>query len=178
MRRRSLTADSPPPISITALAVTEVTSSGPMANQPTPHQPFGCQVMISRSLGLDPTTSTQSVSGRKIAPGSVSSAAWLADRLPLQSNTFTATQVVTYDSGLGYQGSLGGYSPVYQIDFAVSIALNGGQTYQFFLDGPASANGSSYRNAFLHASNALLKEDRWRPIRRNSSRHVNSTYSP
>jgi hypothetical protein len=49
---------------------------------------------------------------------------------------------------------------VYQIDFSVNIPLNGGQTYQFFLDGPLSvnppANGGGYANAYLHASNAAL----------------------
>ena len=77
-----------------------------------------------------------------------------------QSSTFTATLVTTYDGGLGYQGNSGGYSPVYQIDFSVNIPLNGGQTYQFFLDGPLSvnppANGGGYANAYLHASNAAL----------------------
>ncbi len=81
--------------------------------------------------------------------------------IALQSSTFTATTVTTYDGGLGYQGNSGAYRPVYQIDFAVNIALNGGQTYQFFLDGPATLYNpddptKGYVNAFLHASNAGL----------------------
>jgi len=75
--------------------------------------------------------------------------------IALQSSTFTSTPV-TYTNGQGYQGSSGAFYPLYQIDFSVSIALNGGQTYQFFLDGPIVANGGGYRNAYLHASNAAL----------------------
>lgn len=74
------------------------------------------------------------------------------------SNTYTGTDVTaSYDGGIGHQGTSGEYSSVYQIDFAVNIALSGGETYQFFLDVlPAIAYGSDYRNAFLHASNADL----------------------
>lgn len=76
--------------------------------------------------------------------------------IALQSSSFTSTLVSGYGGGLGYQTS-SGYSPVYQIDFNVNIALNGGQTFQFFLDGPlTSYSGGGFRNAFLHASNAGL----------------------
>ncbi|MDD5333205.1 MAG: PEP-CTERM sorting domain-containing protein [Rhodoferax sp.] len=76
--------------------------------------------------------------------------------IALQSTSFTSTLVAGYGGGLGYQGSSGGYSPVYQIDFNVNIGLNGGQTYQFFLDGAIRpfTGGTGYTNAFLHASNA------------------------
>jgi len=76
--------------------------------------------------------------------------------IALQSSGFTATQV-TYSNGQGYQDSSGVFNTLYQIDFNVNIALNGGQTYQFFLDGPAIVySGGGYRNDFLHASNAAL----------------------
>lgn len=75
----------------------------------------------------------------------------------LQSSTFTSTQV-TYTNGQGYQGYSGNFYPLYQIDFSVNLALNGGQTYQFFLNGPAIVfpDPTGYRNAYLHASNAGL----------------------
>lgn len=70
-----------------------------------------------------------------------------------QSSTYTSTLVTSYDGGLGYKGNSGAYRDVYQIDFGVSIALNAGDTYQFFLDGPAAAyDGGGYVNSFLHAS--------------------------
>jgi hypothetical protein len=50
---------------------------------------------------------------------------------------------------------LGGFSQIYQIDFNVNIALNGGQTYQFFLDGPVVAYTGAqggYVSSFLLAS--------------------------
>lgn len=76
--------------------------------------------------------------------------------IALGSSTFTSTQV-TYSNGESYQGSSGAFYPLYQIDFSVNIALNGGQTYQFFLNGPANAySGGGYTNAFLIASNAAL----------------------
>jgi hypothetical protein len=76
--------------------------------------------------------------------------------IALQSSGFTATQV-TYSNGQGYQDSSGAFNTLYQIDFSVNIALNGGQAYQFFLDGPAIAfSGGGYRNDFLLASNAAL----------------------
>lgn len=76
--------------------------------------------------------------------------------IALQSSGFAATQV-TYANGQGYQDSSGAFNTLYQIDFNVNIALNGGQAYQFFLDGPAIAwSGGGYRNDFLLASNAAL----------------------
>jgi hypothetical protein len=76
--------------------------------------------------------------------------------ITLQSSAFTSTPV-TYVGGEGYQGNSGAFSQIYQIDFSVSIALNGGQTYQFFLDGPKVLYdpldaSKGYVDAFLHAS--------------------------
>lgn len=59
---------------------------------------------------------------------------------------------VTYAGGSSYQGYSGAYSAMHQIDFAVSILLAPGQTYDFFLDG----TGGSYGIPFVHASNAPL----------------------
>lgn len=75
--------------------------------------------------------------------------------ISLISNTYTATPV-TYVNGEGYQTSAGDSLQLYQIDFSVHFALNGGVTYEYFLDGPATASGSDFRGARLHASNAAL----------------------
>ena len=58
----------------------------------------------------------------------------------------------TYADGSSYQGTSGAYSAMHQIDFAVSILLAPGQTYDFFLDG----TGGNYGIPFVHASNAPL----------------------
>jgi hypothetical protein len=73
----------------------------------------------------------------------------------LVSSTYTAIPV-TYANAQGYQTSAGDFLPLYQIDFSVDIHLNGGVTYQYFLDGPATASESDFRGARLHASNAAL----------------------
>jgi len=74
----------------------------------------------------------------------------------LVSSAYTAT-AVTYANGESYQASSNGaFLPLYQIDFSVSIPLNGGITYQFFLDGPAIPFGSDFLGASLHASTAAL----------------------
>lgn len=74
----------------------------------------------------------------------------------LLSSTFTATSV-TYANSQSYQATAGAFLPLYQIDFTVSIPLNGGVSYQFFLGGPAvTAGGNDFRGARLHASNAAL----------------------
>jgi hypothetical protein len=71
------------------------------------------------------------------------------------STTYTALPV-TYANGETYQTSAGDFLPLYQIDFDVNIRLNGGAKYQYFLDGPAIADGSDFRGPRLHASNAPL----------------------
>jgi len=71
------------------------------------------------------------------------------------AKAYTATPV-TYVNAETYQTSAGDFLPLYQIDFSVNIPLNGGVTYQYFLDGPATANGSDFMGAHLHASNAAL----------------------
>lgn len=74
----------------------------------------------------------------------------------LLSSTFTPTPV-TYTNSQGYQDSSGAFLQLYQIDFSVNIALNGGQTFQFFLDGPLSPySGGGFVNAYLEGSNAGL----------------------
>ncbi len=54
----------------------------------------------------------------------------------LLSNTFTATPV-TYSNLQTYERAAGGFIPLFQVDFTVNIALSGGTTFQFFVDGPA-----------------------------------------
>jgi len=57
---------------------------------------------------------------------------------------------VTYAGGNTYQGSSGGSIDMFQLDFAVNLALAPGETFNFFLDG----TGGSYVIPFAHASNA------------------------
>ena len=71
------------------------------------------------------------------------------------ADTYTASPV-TYVNSEGYQTSAGDFLQLYQIDFTVDIPLNGGITYQYFLDGPATASGPDFRGIRLHASNAAL----------------------
>ena len=71
------------------------------------------------------------------------------------STSYTAT-AVTYANSQTYQASAGNFLPLYQIDFAVNIPLDGGIRYQFFLDGPATASGSDFSGVHLHASNSAL----------------------
>lgn len=77
--------------------------------------------------------------------------------ITFQSNTYTATPV-TYSNLQTYERSVGGFLPLFQIDFTVNIALNGGVTYQYFLDGPATPTPPPGDNigVALHASNAPL----------------------
>jgi hypothetical protein len=70
-------------------------------------------------------------------------------------NTYTATPT-TYLNGQTYQTTAGSFLPLYQIDFAVNIPLNGGVAYQYFLDGPPTASGADFSGVHLHASNAAL----------------------
>ncbi|WP_395702404.1 PEP-CTERM sorting domain-containing protein [Aquabacterium sp.] len=54
-----------------------------------------------------------------------------------------------------YQGSSGSMIAMHQVDFAVNIVLNAGQTFEFFLDGSGSAgSGQGTSIPFVHASNA------------------------
>jgi len=71
------------------------------------------------------------------------------------SSTYTATPV-TYANSQGYQVLAGGFLQLYQIDFSVTISLNGGVTYRYFLDGPATASGADFMGVRLHGSNAAL----------------------
>lgn len=56
--------------------------------------------------------------------------------------------------GNTYQTPSGTYLDMYRVDFEVSIILNPGETYQFFLDG--SGNRLGVVVPFVHASNAAL----------------------
>lgn len=71
------------------------------------------------------------------------------------SSTYTATPV-TYANSQTYQTSAGPFLPLYQIDFSVNIALNGGVTYQYFLGGPSTPSGTDFQGVHLHGSNAAL----------------------
>jgi hypothetical protein len=71
------------------------------------------------------------------------------------SSTYTAIPV-SYENGESYEMAAGGFLPLYQIDFAVDFRLHGGVAYRYFLGGPATASGSDFMGAHLHASNASL----------------------
>jgi hypothetical protein len=77
--------------------------------------------------------------------------------ITLVSTTFTATPV-TYANGQTYERAGGGFLPLFQIDFLVNIPLNGGDTYQYFLDGPPVAEiaPGDFHGAFLSSSNGPL----------------------
>lgn len=57
---------------------------------------------------------------------------------------------VTYAGGSTYQGSGGNPVDMFQLDFAVNLALAPGETFNFFLDGTGGRNVIP----FAHASNA------------------------
>ena len=71
----------------------------------------------------------------------------------IASSTCSMTPV-TYANGSTYQGSSGSSIAMYQLNFAVNITLAPGQTYDFFLDGSGSGDGTYV--PFVHASNAAL----------------------
>lgn len=71
------------------------------------------------------------------------------------SSDFTVTPA-TYANGEAYQTNAGPFLPLFQIDFSVNLSLDGGVTYQYFLDGPATASGEDFSGVRLHASNAAL----------------------
>ncbi len=59
---------------------------------------------------------------------------------------------MTYVGGQTYQTRTGPFDTITQVDFAVNISVNPGQTYDFFLDGTGGEEGIP----FAHASNAAL----------------------
>jgi hypothetical protein len=65
-----------------------------------------------------------------------------------------AISPATYADGSTYQGTSGSSIAMHQVDFAVNITLSAGQTYDFFLDGTGSGDGTVV--PFAHASNAAL----------------------
>ena len=84
------------------------------------------------------------------------------------SKTYSVTPV-TYVNGEIYQGWSGAWSQINQVDFAVDFELKGGQTFQFFVDGPwqlldptkpFDSATNPYANPFLHASNSGLSGSR------------------
>ena len=69
----------------------------------------------------------------------------------------------TYPGGASYQGSSGSNIQLYQVDFLGNWAIDGSQTYTFFVGGtPTSTNaglyGGSGDSPFLSASNAALSD--------------------
>jgi hypothetical protein len=71
------------------------------------------------------------------------------------STVYTATPV-SYANLQGYETLASGFLQLYEINFTVNIPLNGGVTYRYFLDGPATASGQDFMGVHLHASNAPL----------------------
>jgi hypothetical protein len=70
---------------------------------------------------------------------------------PVTGATFTPT-AVTYSDGSNYQAGGGAYRQIWQDDFTnLDLAVNGGETYYFAVDGT-----SSDYYWFNHASNAAL----------------------
>jgi hypothetical protein len=81
----------------------------------------------------------------------------------IASSAYSITPA-TYADGSSYQVPDGNYASggMHQIDFAVNILLAPGQTYDFFLDGSGSGDGTYV--PFVHASNAALSgspQDGW-----------------
>jgi hypothetical protein len=74
--------------------------------------------------------------------------------MSLLSNSYTATPV-TYVGGQIYEGSAARHE-IFQLDFAVNMTVNAGQTVDFFLDGPFNAGSGGFLSPYLHASNAAL----------------------
>jgi len=70
------------------------------------------------------------------------------------ASTGSSIVPTTYANGALYQGTSGSYISMYQVNFAVNITLAPGQTYDFFLDGSGSGDGTVV--PFVHASNAAL----------------------
>lgn len=77
--------------------------------------------------------------------------------ISVQSTNYTV-KTVTYANGVTkYQSISGAFYSLYQVDFTVNWTVNGGQTYQFFIDSPIFNFGTDtdpyYATSFLHASN-------------------------
>lgn len=71
-----------------------------------------------------------------------------------QLSSTAVSTAVKYLGGEEYQGSSGSFIQMYQIDFAVDMFVNGGDTQYFFLQGTTPVNVNY--NPFMHASNAAL----------------------
>ena len=71
--------------------------------------------------------------------------------LGVVSTSYTAS-TANYADTSTYQGSGGSPITMTQIEFAVNLLLNAGETFDFFLDG----TGGTYIVPFMHASNAAL----------------------
>ncbi|MGN6370166.1 MAG: hypothetical protein ACTHN5_18065 [Phycisphaerae bacterium] len=97
------------------------------------------------------TTATSSTTGLSLV-GGLNTA---IGTLPVLSSSYTSTPV-TYSNGDGYQTQSGAFDQIYQLDFAVNIDATAGQTYNFFLNGPTTTQGSDNIGPYLLASNAGL----------------------
>lgn len=77
--------------------------------------------------------------------------------MELLSSSFTATRVY-YANGKDFESSVspGVYYKIWQIDFAVNRDVEGGQKYQFFVDGSFEPFLDGYASLSLHASIADL----------------------
>jgi hypothetical protein len=70
------------------------------------------------------------------------------------SATYTSTQV-WYTDGSNYQRVDGAWRAIFQLDFTVSLEINGGQKYNYFLDGLFFSNATSqWQSPSLLSSNA------------------------
>lgn len=76
-----------------------------------------------------------------------------------QKSTSASITQITYADGTFYQSGDSFY-PVYQVDFTVDWTIEGGKTYQFFIDALlynyGDAKNPDYATPYLHASNAGL----------------------
>jgi hypothetical protein len=86
-------------------------------------------------------------------PYTVKAVTYPGGNVGYQNSTYVATQTLQPQPG----SSPTTISQIYQIDFSVNIALNAGQTYQFFLVRPVvPVDGFTVRGGYVHASNAAL----------------------
>lgn len=67
-----------------------------------------------------------------------------------------AVTLVTYSDGSSYQGYMGGYSNIYQLDFPVNITAPGGSTLDFGFSAVLADPTNTDYGPYLHASNGPL----------------------
>lgn len=72
------------------------------------------------------------------------------------STTLTKTRV-WYSGGVNYERTTDGlWRAIFRLDFSVNFDANGGQKYDYFVNGLLPAGGTAYRTPSLLASNADL----------------------